>query len=357
MIQGASTTRFLPGPMGPEVNPAAMARFAKAVFFDFRLPSATNVSKKQHAGLCDLESLTRWEIRVKLCSDSFTGRWAGSRLSEFLAREALVERSCVSTLLKSVLEVRDPSGEFIPMSALSPTSIPPLNSPSFDTASSCRGESHPVSTEILSEAGVARALKRAVDVAGACTALLFLTPIMLLIAVLIRLDSGRPILFRQARRGHRGRVFQVLKFRTMVVDAEKRLKDLEHSNESAGGVLFKLKKDPRVTPLGAFLRRYSLDELPQFINVLRGEMSLVGPRPLQLRDSELLALTNPAAYARRLEVMPGITGPWQVGGRSELDHEQMVDLDLDYVQNWSMSRDLAILCKTFVVVLLRRGAY
>ncbi len=243
------------------------------------------------------------------------------------------------------------------MSALIPTSIPPLKSPSFDGSSTTSGDSLPVSAELLSEAGMARALKRMVDITGACTALLFLTPLMLLIGVLIRLDSGGPILFRQARRGHRGRIFQVLKFRTMVVDAEKRLKDLENSNESAGGVLFKLKKDPRVTPLGAFLRRYSLDELPQFINVLRGEMSLVGPRPLQLRDSELLASVNPMAYERRLEVMPGITGPWQVGGRSELDHERMVDLDLDYVQNWSMGRDLAILCKTFLVVLLRRGAY
>jgi lipopolysaccharide/colanic/teichoic acid biosynthesis glycosyltransferase len=149
----------------------------------------------------------------------------------------------------------------------------------------------------------------------------------------------------------------VLKFRTMTVDAEQKLKDLENSNESAGGVLFKLRDDPRVTRLGSFLRRRSLDELPQLINVLRGEMSLVGPRPLQLRDSELLLATNPDAYHRRLHVIPGLTGPWQIGGRSEVNYERMLELDLDYVENWSLGRDFGIIWKTFFVVLLRRGAY
>jgi lipopolysaccharide/colanic/teichoic acid biosynthesis glycosyltransferase len=209
----------------------------------------------------------------------------------------------------------------------------------------------------LTSQGLRFRIKCAVDLAGAIAGLLLLTPLLLLIAVAIRLDSPGPSLFRQLRRGFRGRLFYVLKFRTMSVDAEQQLGELEESNESAGGVLFKIRNDPRVTRLGAFLRRTSLDELPQLINVLRGEMSLVGPRPLQLRDSDLLMATDPSAYRQRLQVMPGITGPWQVGGRSEADHERMVELDLDYVKNWSLGRDLVIICKTFLVVLLRKGAY
>ena len=178
-----------------------------------------------------------------------------------------------------------------------------------------------------------------------------------IIALLIRMDSPGPVIFRQVRRGYRGQPFWVLKFRTMTVNAEQRLNDLESSNESHGGVLFKLRQDPRVTRLGSFLRRSSLDELPQLINVLRGQMSLVGPRPLQLRDSDLLLALDPEGYQRRLEVLPGVTGPWQVGGRSDLNHERMVQLDVDYVDNWSLGRDLVIICKTFLVVLFRIGAY
>jgi lipopolysaccharide/colanic/teichoic acid biosynthesis glycosyltransferase len=187
--------------------------------------------------------------------------------------------------------------------------------------------------------------------------LLLLAPLLLAVALLIRLDSRGPVLFLQWRRGYRGRPFRMLKFRTMVVDAEHRLGDLEKANESAGGVLFKLRDDPRVTRLGRFLRRSSLDELPQLINILRGEMSLVGPRPLQLRDSERLAALDPQGYAHRLEVLPGLTGPWQVGGRSELDYARMVELDLDYVEHRSLGRDLKIIAETLLVVLLRRGAY
>ena len=153
-----------------------------------------------------------------------------------------------------------------------------------------------------------------------------------IIALLIRMDSPGPIIFRQVRRGYRGKLFWVLKFRTMTVNAEQRLNDLESSNESDGGVLFKLRQDPRVTRLGSFLRRSSLDELPQLINVLLRQMSLVGPRPLQLRDSDLLLELDPQGYQRRLEVLPGVTGPWQVSGRSELNHERMVQLDVDYVE-------------------------
>jgi lipopolysaccharide/colanic/teichoic acid biosynthesis glycosyltransferase len=200
-------------------------------------------------------------------------------------------------------------------------------------------------------------IKRSMDIAGALVGLLLLTPVMLAISLLIRLDSPGPILFRQLRRGYRGRLFWVLKFRTMVVDAEQQLQDLEKKNESTGGVLFKVRDDPRITPLGRFLRRSSLDELPQLINVLRGEMSLVGPRPLQLRDSDKLQMLDPEGYACRLRVMPGLTGPWQVGGRSEVDYSHMVKLDRDYAQNWSLMGDLWIIMRTFVVVLVGRGAY
>ena len=200
-------------------------------------------------------------------------------------------------------------------------------------------------------------VKRTVDLAGSLIGLVLLAPIILFIAVLIRVESPGPIFFRQLRRGYRGRLFRVIKFRTMIDEAEGQLTALEESNESAGGVLFKIRDDPRITRLGGFLRRHSLDELPQLINVILGEMSLVGPRPLQLRDSDKLLELDPDSYARRLEVLPGVTGPWQVGGRSELDYQRMVELDLEYARNWSIGQDLIIICKTFVVVFQRRGAY
>jgi lipopolysaccharide/colanic/teichoic acid biosynthesis glycosyltransferase len=199
-------------------------------------------------------------------------------------------------------------------------------------------------------------VKRAMDLAGSMGGLILLSPVLLMVGLLVRLESRGPVLFRQPRMGLRDRAFVCLKFRTMVPDAEQRLRDLEARNESAGGVLFKIKDDPRVTPLGRFLRRTSLDELPQLWNVLVGEMSLVGPRPLQLRDSERLAELDPQGYARRLSVVPGITGPWQVAGRSDVDSHRMLDLDLDYVANWSMATDLQILFKTVAVVLGRKGA-
>jgi lipopolysaccharide/colanic/teichoic acid biosynthesis glycosyltransferase len=211
-------------------------------------------------------------------------------------------------------------------------------------------------TEWLAADGPGSLAKRVVDLAGALAGLLLFWPVMLAVALLIRLESPGPVLFRQVRRGHRGRPFRMLKFRTMVADAERRLGDLESCNESAGGVLFKLRHDPRVTRLGRFLRRSSLDELPQLINVLKGEMSLVGPRPLQLRDSALLWDADPQGYTHRLEVLPGLTGPWQVAGRSNLDYEQMVQLDRDYVASHSLGRDLRILGETVLVVLHGRGA-
>jgi lipopolysaccharide/colanic/teichoic acid biosynthesis glycosyltransferase len=199
--------------------------------------------------------------------------------------------------------------------------------------------------------------KRLIDLVGASAGLMVLLPVLLLTAALVRLTSPGPALFRQLRQGAGGRPFWFLKFRSMAIDAEHRLRDLESLNEAEGGVLFKMRNDPRVTPLGRWLRRTSLDELPQLLNVIRGEMSLVGPRPLQLRDSQLLEQLEPEAYARRLAVRPGLTGAWQVGGRSETDSLGMLKLDLDYIDNWSLRRDLNILCRTVGAVLHGRGAY
>ena len=209
----------------------------------------------------------------------------------------------------------------------------------------------------ITPAAAARSMvKRAMDFVGALGGLIMLAPVMAAVAALIRLDSIGPILFRQERMGLGGRTFLCLKFRTMVVDAEARLRELEARNESAGGVLFKIKDDPRVTPLGRFLRKSSLDELPQLWNVLMGQMSLVGPRPLQLRDSRELARQDPAGYAARLRVVPGVTGPWQVSGRSEVDGQGMVRLDVGYVDSWSLMTDLRILFRTVGVVVLGKGA-
>jgi lipopolysaccharide/colanic/teichoic acid biosynthesis glycosyltransferase len=246
------------------------------------------------------------------------------------------------------------------MSTLSSSSMPPMNPATLDSAAIA--DDVPSSSalpwrNVVTAEGLRFLVKRAMDVTGALLGLFLLIPVMGIIALLIRMDSQGPVLFRQLRRGYRGQPFWVLKFRTMTVDAEERLTDLESSNESHGGVLFKLRQDPRVTRLGSFLRRSSLDELPQLINVLCGQMSLVGPRPLQLRDSELLLASDPEGYKRRLQVLPGVTGPWQVGGRSDVSHERMVQLDVDYVDNWSLGRDITIICKTFFVVLFRVGAY
>ena len=223
------------------------------------------------------------------------------------------------------------------------------------TVGSSPTEALPGPTLAVAPATMASGFKRLIDIVGAGLALAMLAPIMLAVAVAVRLGSPGPILFRQLRLGQGGRAFYVLKFRTMVADAERRLSDLEARNEAAGGVLFKIRRDPRVTPLGRFLRRSSLDELPQLINVLRGEMSLVGPRPLQLRDSYRLEAIDPESFGRRLSVMPGVTGAWQIGGRSD-GTSGMIRQDIDYVEHWSLTRDLAILVRTIPAVLSGRGA-
>jgi exopolysaccharide biosynthesis polyprenyl glycosylphosphotransferase len=200
--------------------------------------------------------------------------------------------------------------------------------------------------------GPRQAVKDLFDRSAATIALMALSPLLIAIAVAIKLSDQGPALFTQTRVGKDGQRFKIYKFRTMVVDAEARLAEIRERNES-DGVLFKIRDDPRVTALGGRLRRWSFDELPQLINVLRGEMSLVGPRP---------ALPEEAAeYAehvrRRLVVKPGLTGMWQVNGRSDLSWDETVRLDLRYVENWSFVLDLQILWKTVSVIVHGSGAY
>ncbi len=197
-------------------------------------------------------------------------------------------------------------------------------------------------------------LKRGFDVVVSLTIIILASPIFLMIALLIRLDSPGPIFYKQNRVGLKGRHFKVWKFRTMVTNAEQLLKQLESKNEMKDGVMFKMKDDPRITRIGKFLRRYSLDELPQIINVLLGEMSLVGPRPFPLRDVEKFA----EHHFIRQEVLPGITGLWQVSGRSDIiDFEDVFRLDIAYIQNWSLALDFQILLQTVRAVLRKEGAY
>lgn len=197
-----------------------------------------------------------------------------------------------------------------------------------------------------------RALKRALDVTGSAAVLVVLSPLLAAVAAAIRLESPGPVLFRQKRVGADEEVFLCCKFRSMYADAEERQAGLEERNE-AGGTLFKIRDDPRVTRVGAFIRRWSIDELPQLINVLAGEMSLVGPRPLPLRDHEQMG----EAHRRRLAAVPGVTGYWQTSGRSDLSFEDMVRLDLYYIENWSLSLDIKLIAKTVGAVLFGRGAY
>jgi exopolysaccharide biosynthesis polyprenyl glycosylphosphotransferase len=200
--------------------------------------------------------------------------------------------------------------------------------------------------------GVDFALKRTFDIVGATLLLTVLSPLLLAIMLAVRLSSRGPAFFRSTRRGIGQRPFACLKFRTMHTNAEESQADLEELNE-ASGALFKIREDPRLTRVGRVLRRFSLDELPQLVNVLRGEMSLVGPRPLPERDYEMLE----DWHRKRYLVLPGITGLWQVSGRSELDFDDLVHLDFIYLERWSLALDLTILLKTIPAVLTRRGAY
>ena len=198
-----------------------------------------------------------------------------------------------------------------------------------------------------------RLLKRAFDVGVSGLALVLLAPLLAAVALAIRLDSKGPALFRQPRRGRYGSTFHIVKFRTMYTGAEQQRSQVLHMNE-VDGPLFKIKgRDPRVTRIGAFLRRTSIDELPQLWNVLRGEMSLVGPRPFVVYEADMIT----GWASRRLDMTPGITGLWQVLGRNDIPFEEMTKLDYLYVTNWSIWWDLKILCQTIPVVLGKRGAY
>jgi exopolysaccharide biosynthesis polyprenyl glycosylphosphotransferase len=195
-------------------------------------------------------------------------------------------------------------------------------------------------------------VKRVLDRLLGSAMFLVLVPVLAVIAVAVKLSSPGPVLFRQLRIGEDGRPFEMLKFRSMVVDAEDRRAELEAVNEG-NDVLFKIRADPRITRVGAFLRRYSLDELPQLWNVVRGDMSLVGPRPPLLQE----VIAYSADATRRLRVRPGMTGLWQVSGRSDLSWEESIRLDLRYVDNWSLALDVIILWRTWRAVLGRSGAY
>jgi exopolysaccharide biosynthesis polyprenyl glycosylphosphotransferase len=194
-------------------------------------------------------------------------------------------------------------------------------------------------------------LKRAMDITLALLGLIVVAPFMLVIAVAIRLDSEGSIFYKAQRIGRKGRTFTCYKFRTMVSNADKLKADLEHMNER-DGVLFKIQKDPRVTGVGRFLRKYSMDELPQFYNVLRGDMSLVGPRPPMAAEVEQYDL----AHLRRLDVLPGVTGLWQVEARQDPSFDSYISLDTAYVENWSLWLDMKILTRTVGVVFGGTGS-
>jgi exopolysaccharide biosynthesis polyprenyl glycosylphosphotransferase len=194
--------------------------------------------------------------------------------------------------------------------------------------------------------------KRLIDFVGASVIVLLLSPIYVAAAIAVKLTSPGPVFFLQRRYGLNKRTFSMYKFRSMSIDAEAKQAAIEHLNEIAGPT-FKIKNDPRLTPIGAFIRRYSIDELPQLFNVLKGEMSLVGPRPLPMRDVQRF---SHAWLMRRFSVKPGITCLWQIGGRSDTDFDRWIELDLQYIDNWSLSLDFVILLKTVPAVLASRGA-
>jgi exopolysaccharide biosynthesis polyprenyl glycosylphosphotransferase len=198
---------------------------------------------------------------------------------------------------------------------------------------------------------IALMLKRVFDVVFSLVALILVSPLLIAIAIAIKLDSNGPVFYLSERMGKKGRVFRCTKFRTMVSDAEKRRAEFIHMNER-DGVLFKITNDPRITKLGRFLRKYSLDELPQFFNVLRGDMSVVGPRPpiaSEVREYKL-------SHMRRLDVTPGVTGLWQVQGRQDPSFDSYVSLDVTYIENWSIWLDIKIILRTILVVFAGTGS-
>jgi exopolysaccharide biosynthesis polyprenyl glycosylphosphotransferase len=195
------------------------------------------------------------------------------------------------------------------------------------------------------------AIKRVIDILASATALLLLSPLMIVVALIVKFTSRGPILFKQLRVGRNARPFNMLKFRSMIANAEELKAKLMQQNEQSGPV-FKMSRDPRITPIGRFIRKYSIDELPQLINVLRGEMSLVGPRPPV--PSEVAKYE--AWQRRRLSVRPGLTCVWQVSGRNQISFEEWMYLDMQYIDHWSLAQDVQLILKTVPVVLTGRGA-
>lgn len=197
-------------------------------------------------------------------------------------------------------------------------------------------------------------LKRVMDIFGGLLGIILSSPIMLFAAIAIKIDSPGPIIFKQTRVGQNGRNFKIYKFRSMYIDAEARKKDLMARNEIAGGVMFKMKDDPRITKVGKFIRKLSIDELPQFFNVVEGTMSLVGTRPPTLDEVEKYKRNQ----WRRISIKPGITGMWQVNGRSNITNfDDIVEMDVEYIDNWSLMSDIKIILKTVLVLLKHSDAY
>lgn len=214
------------------------------------------------------------------------------------------------------------------------------------------GDSHITHHRGVMQDGWGAIIKRALDFSLSLSLIIFLSPLLVITAILIKLTSPGPVLFLQQRMGLNKRRFHIFKFRTMVADAERRMKEIEHLNEVSGPV-FKIKNDPRITPLGKFLRKTSIDELPQLFNVLKGDMSLVGPRPMAVRDYEGF---SEDWHRRRFSVRPGITCLWQVLGRNSIPFEKWMELDLQYIDQWSLWLDFEILMKTIPAVLKGSGA-
>ena len=219
------------------------------------------------------------------------------------------------------------------------------------------GDFQMVDLTTLAYPTLATQTKRFLDVVLVSIGLIALSPLLITVGILIRMQDGGPMFFSQPRSGRGGRRFPFYKYRSMVVDAEAQRHSLQDQNES-DGVLFKIKDDPRITPLGHFIRKYSIDELPQLWNVLVGDMNLVGPRPLPMSDLEGIEDDPEVQYwfELRSKVKPGITGPWQVSGRSNLGFREMVKHDINYIQDWSLWVDLMVLLKTIPAVLKGRGA-
>lgn len=199
-----------------------------------------------------------------------------------------------------------------------------------------------------------RVLKRTMDIIGGMVGIILSSPIMLVTAIAIKIDSKGPVLFKQTRVGQNGRHFQIYKFRSMYMDAEERKKELMAQNELQGGVMFKIKDDPRITRVGKFIRKMSIDELPQFFNIVQGTMSLVGTRPPTLDEVEKYQRKQ----WRRISIKPGLTGMWQVSGRSKIkDFDEIVELDTEYIDNWTLGLDIKILLKTVLVLIKHDDAY